>query len=195
MTDIIRDGVASNPTPQIGLIPKIALVIMAQQYELGQRKKGDGAWNAGSKNQSALENEELILDRIDHAILHLLSFRERYIARDLHEDPDDDIIKDAGAIMWAGSFLACAAVKMKQKVGSGAWPDDEIETALQVKERLDTLDKETNAEIGQKKIDRLREIKVSEENRIESKDAVNNRDMKNTRKEPIRKFPMERVEC
>lgn len=114
--DLLFDGVASGETPPFGLCPLVAWEVLAAQFKLGQELKGEGAWNAAKENHPILENEEFLLNRIDHAIRHLLTYRQRYLARDISTDPKDDIIKDAGAIMFAGALLACAAVKLRERM-------------------------------------------------------------------------------
>ena len=99
--------VTSSAVPHFHLIPTESLIRLARRFELGVQRKGSGAWNALTQNQEILTDEEFALERISHVIAHANKLRDK-IVNGLPFDDDDD----AGAISWAGAYLACATQAM-----------------------------------------------------------------------------------
>lgn len=99
--------------PDYHLIPEIALQRIAERFELGEVRKGDKAWNAGSPYQDVLEEKRFILARLSHVISHTLAMMKEVYTDTLDEDDN------AGAIGWAGCFLICVREKMKERHASG----------------------------------------------------------------------------
>lgn len=110
-----KSGVASSKCPQFFLIPRNALIRLANVFQLGIERKGEAAWNVYS-SQEALGDREFTLDRISHIIKHALIYRDKLIGAIDWEDPKykED---DAAAIMWGGAFLAEAEDYVKKQKG------------------------------------------------------------------------------
>lgn len=95
---------ASTKGPAFHLIPTVALVKLAERFELGQERKGDKAWNATSKNQECLLDREWLIERCSHIIYHAIKLRDQLAGLEADESPTDN----AAAIAWGGVFLICA---------------------------------------------------------------------------------------
>lgn len=104
-------GVQSTDVPPFHLIPTVALVEIANRFKLGVERKGDKAWNAISSNQECLADDKFIIDRVGHAMLHLMRLRDALISGVV-----DEIVDDAAAVAWSGVFFICAA-SMVTRVG------------------------------------------------------------------------------
>jgi hypothetical protein len=102
-----KDGVVSSPCPRYELVPLNALIALARRFERGVRIKKDGAWNAISKNQAAVEDVEFVVNRLAHGIEHSYKAIAR-ITGSLPPLDEEDVADggDAGAIMFAGALLA-----------------------------------------------------------------------------------------
>lgn len=99
--------VLSTKGPALHLIPMEALVGLADRFEKGVERKGEGAWNALSANQECLVDTEFLLDRISHLITHALKFRDQLVRG---VKPDEESMYDnAGAVAFGGALLLCAA--------------------------------------------------------------------------------------
>lgn len=99
--------VLSTKGPALHLIPMEALVGLADRFEKGVERKGEGAWNALSANQECLVDREFLLDRISHLITHALKFRDQLVRG---VKPDEESMYDnAGAVAFGGALLLCAA--------------------------------------------------------------------------------------
>lgn len=110
---LYADGkIASSKCPHFHLIPTISLLRLCERFELGQKKKGDKAWNACSPNQEVLLDREWIIERLSHVIDHALKLRDKVSRGDIEGIKEDD---DAGAIAWAGCFLIAATDAMMSK--------------------------------------------------------------------------------
>ena len=97
-------GALSTPCLDYSLIPPLVWEELARRFMLGEERKGSKAWNANSSNQHILLSRKFILNRISHAIQHLLNLQRKLNAsEDLSQTESDP-----GAILWAGAFLACA---------------------------------------------------------------------------------------
>jgi len=108
-------NVLSTKCPGFHLIPTEALIRLANRFQLGIDKKGKGAWNALSDNQSCLTNKELILERIAHTIDHCLKLRDK-----IQNNKDLESDDDSGAISWAGAFFCCATKEfIEDKIDKG----------------------------------------------------------------------------
>lgn len=99
----IVPGALSTPGIDYELIPPIVWERLAKRFMLGQERKGDKAWNAGSPNQNILTSKKFILNRLGHTISHCLKLMDK-IRHDRSLDDDDD----AAAITWGGAFAICA---------------------------------------------------------------------------------------
>jgi hypothetical protein len=101
-------GAVSSPCPPFECIPRSAQIALANRFARGKRLKGDGAWNALSKNfNESAEDKAFVLNRLGHAIDHCYKAISRIngILPELDaEDTADG--GDAGAIMFAGALLA-----------------------------------------------------------------------------------------
>jgi hypothetical protein len=95
---------ASTKGPSFHLIPTVALVKLAERFELGEERKGDKAWNATSKNQECLMDKEWAIERCSHIIHHAMKLRDQLAGLEADESPTDN----ASAIAWGGVFLICA---------------------------------------------------------------------------------------
>lgn len=98
-------GGTGSKQPRLELIPYIALLRAAARFELGIANRPDGsAWNALSSNfRTCLADQKFILSRASHAAQHAMKLKA-ILAGEIADDGDDH----AGAILWAGCFLACA---------------------------------------------------------------------------------------
>ena len=103
-------GALSTPGIEYQLIPPIVWERLAKRFMLGERRKGNKAWNADSANQHILSNKKFILDRLAHTMSHCLKLMHK-IRHDLPLDTDDD----AAAITWGGAFAICATERLSQK--------------------------------------------------------------------------------
>lgn len=92
---------ASTKIPRYELIPKPALAALASRFEVGVERHKEKAWNSLSPNFDTALTREWVIARLAHAVDHAYNALAK-----LHsgvEDGEDD----AGAIMFAGSVLAC----------------------------------------------------------------------------------------
>jgi hypothetical protein len=114
-------GGSSSKTPRLELIPLESLVRAARRFELGIANRSDGtAWNALSPNfKSCLEDREFVIDRAAHVALHAMKLKA-ILSGEIPDDGDDH----AGAILWAGCFLACATRSAGTEPASSAQPAD-----------------------------------------------------------------------
>ncbi len=92
-----------SKVPRLELIPRIALVSLAQRFELGIENYKDQAWNALSANQEALDDRAMAIARAGHVIDHA-SKLIAILTGEILDDGDDH----AGAILWGGAFLAAS---------------------------------------------------------------------------------------
>jgi hypothetical protein len=90
--------------PRLELIPREALIRLAGRFELGVKNYQDKAWNALSPNQECLSDRDMAIARAAHALDHA-SKLIAILSGQMPDDGDDH----AGAILWAGSFLAMAS--------------------------------------------------------------------------------------
>lgn len=100
----IVPGALSTPCHDYSLIPAEVWVELVSRFELGEERKGDKAWNAKSFNQHILLQKKFVLDRINHAIQHLLNMQQKLI----HNDDLSLSDNDPAAVLWAGAFLTCS---------------------------------------------------------------------------------------
>lgn len=100
-------GATSSPCPRYELIPLAATTALANRFERGIRLRGDGAWNALSKNQKDADNPDFVINRLGHAIKHIQKAVSiiGWTAVDIDEESTEDG-GDAGAILFAGALLA-----------------------------------------------------------------------------------------
>ena len=108
--------VASTKGPSFHLIPTVALVKLAERFELGEERKGDKAWNATSKNQECLLDRAWLIERCSHIIHHAMKLRDQLAGLEADESPTDN----ASAIAWGGMFLICAAEALAAKESNNA---------------------------------------------------------------------------
>jgi len=109
------DGILHSPGPAYELIPLVGMRRLAARFELGEVRKGKGAWNATSDNQSALASKRALLKRLGHAIDHSFKLMHKVI-NDMPFDEDDD----AAAIAWAGFYAISATDAIeKERLANG----------------------------------------------------------------------------
>jgi hypothetical protein len=88
-------GAKTSACPRLDLIPYEANVRMAERFEVGLKRYGRDNWRKG------LTDEDYVAERIAHMMNH----GARFLAKMQGRMPDDGE-DDAGAILWAGAFLA-----------------------------------------------------------------------------------------
>lgn len=90
----------SSKQPHWDLVPRRALLRLVERFEMGERRKGDRAWNGRSANQDCLLNRDFVASRVAHVINHAYALLDKMEGR-IEDDGDDD----AAAIAWGGIFL------------------------------------------------------------------------------------------
>ena len=96
----------SSKIPPWHLIPVVAMDSLAKRMQLGIERKGfQKSWNAISPNQHILLDRNFLIDRCGHIMRHAALLRDKLNSNDIAGLQADD---DAGAILWGGTFLACA---------------------------------------------------------------------------------------
>ncbi len=103
--------VASSKGPPFHLIPTVALVGLAERFALGEERKGDKAWNAGSNNQECLKDKDFLIERCSHIIHHAMKMRDILVGK----KQEETLYENAGAVAWAGAFFLCAAEALKEE--------------------------------------------------------------------------------
>lgn len=96
---------SSSKGPPLHLIPTVALVGLAERFALGEERKGDKAWNAGSNNQECLLDKGWLIERCSHIIHHAMKMRDILVGK----EQEETLYENAGAVAWAGAFFLCAA--------------------------------------------------------------------------------------
>jgi hypothetical protein len=89
-------GAKTSSCPRLDLIPYEAQVRQAARFELGLERYEKDNWRKG------LRDNDYVAGRIAHLLNHGARFLAKMEGR-LADDGEDD----AGAILWAGAFLAC----------------------------------------------------------------------------------------
>lgn len=105
--DLRRFGkVTSTKLARFELIPKSALISLADRFELGIERKGEGAWNTLTlQNSDCTTDKAFAIERLSHCIHHCYDA----IYKLIHEgdNPGKEAgEEDAGAILFAGAVLA-----------------------------------------------------------------------------------------
>ena len=111
----------SSKIPRFDLIPREALVRLADRFKAGIERHKEKAWNALSDNQECLQDVDMILARVGHVIDHATKLRDMLVqcgavksgSLGSTEFIGDD---DAAAILWGGAFLVCACPVAKSIV-------------------------------------------------------------------------------
>jgi len=85
-------AMSSGLKPRYDLIPTYALERIARRFELGAAKYGENNWVKGAQDRA------FILDRINHAIEHLLHIAD--LIKGPNVVPWRDIDDDAAAVVW-----------------------------------------------------------------------------------------------
>jgi hypothetical protein len=87
---------SSGRKPRYDLIPAHALERIARRFELGAEKYGVNNWKKGA------DDKDFILDRINHAIEHLLIMKDR-----IHDDEGygSAVDDDAAAVCLNAIFV------------------------------------------------------------------------------------------
>src|ERR1700683_3688155 len=100
-------GATSSPCPRYELIPLATTTALAARFERGIRLRGEGAWNALSKNQSDADNPLFVINRLGHAMKHIQKAISILAgtAVEIDEESTEDG-GDAGAILFCGALLA-----------------------------------------------------------------------------------------
>mgnify|MGYP000975294291 CR=1 FL=1 len=109
MTEVKHAGgiVSSSKVPSLHLIPTEALLCLADRFEVGTERKGEGAWNALTKNQQCLDDKAFLIERCSHIIRHTLLLRDQ-LAHGYNSEQEDSPYENAGAIIFGGALMACA---------------------------------------------------------------------------------------
>lgn len=97
MSDTVThsSGAKTSSCPRLDLIPYEAQLRLAARFEVGETRYGRDNWRKG------LRDDEYVAERI----AHLMNHAARILAKMRGQIPDDGE-DDAGAILWAGAFLA-----------------------------------------------------------------------------------------
>lgn len=112
-TTEFASGVVSSKVPRIDYISFSSLERLAKRCEAGVERKGSKAINASTTNLAPYTDKDFIVERCVHAIKHAFTLIQK--VRGLAPDDGED---DAGAIMWAGSFLCDATDALARKEAS-----------------------------------------------------------------------------
>lgn len=120
MTEIEHAGgiVTSSKVPALHLIPTEALLCLADRFEVGTKRKGDGAWNALTKNQECLDDNAFLIERCSHIIRHTMMLRDQ-LAHGYNSDDEDTPYENAGAIIFGGALMACAMARRGECITCG----------------------------------------------------------------------------
>lgn len=112
MTEVKHAGglVSSSKVPALHLIPTEALLCLADRFEVGTKRKGDGAWNALTKNQECLDDNAFLIERCSHIIRHTMMLRDQ-LAHGYSSEDEDTPYENAGAIIFGGALMACAMAR------------------------------------------------------------------------------------
>lgn len=94
--------------PRLELIPRAALLRLAERFELGIENYKEKSWNALSPNQECLGDREMAIARTAHAMDHASKLLA-ILSGQIPDDGDDH----AGAILWAGAFLSMVKVESR----------------------------------------------------------------------------------
>ena len=89
-------AMSSGQKPRYDLIPLWALQRIAARFQLGAEKYGVNNWQKGAADK------DFILDRINHAIEHLMILKDRIHTNGLSSDDDD-----AAAVVLNAIFVMC----------------------------------------------------------------------------------------
>lgn len=116
MTEVKHAGgiVSSSKVPALHLIPTEALLCLADRFQVGTERKGDGAWNALTKNQQCLDDNAFLIERCSHIIRHTMLLRDQ-LAHGFN-DEEDSPYENAGAIIFGGALMACAMARAKAEM-------------------------------------------------------------------------------
>lgn len=106
---VYPSGRSSSKIPRFDLIPRGALVRIADRFEKGQEIHKERAWNARNSDQASLTDKEWVIARANHVVDHALKLVAK-LSGQMADDGDDD----AAAIAWGGVFL-CEAVEALNK--------------------------------------------------------------------------------
>jgi len=111
MTDQKVDfgSLTSTKIPRFGLIPREALIALANTFEQGQLLHKDKAWNSLSHNRDDL-SIKFVAYRLEHAIDHAYKALLQLKLEKCYYDDKDSLSRHAGALMFAGAVLACFVV-------------------------------------------------------------------------------------
>jgi len=120
MTEVKHAGglVSSSKVPALHLIPTEALLCLADRFEVGTKRKGDGAWNALTKNQECLDDNAFLIERCSHIIRHTMMLRDQ-LAHGYSSEDEDTPYENAGAIIFGGALMACAMARRGECITCG----------------------------------------------------------------------------
>ena len=105
---------SSSKVPALHLIPTEALICLAERFEVGTERKGEGAWNALTKNQQCLDDKAFLIERCSHIIRHTMLLRDQ-LAHGYSPEQEDSPYENAGAIIFGGALMACAVKRAEEK--------------------------------------------------------------------------------
>lgn len=105
----VAGGATNTPCPGFHRIPFVALVALAERFEVGEIKRaGKGCWNSAIPGSDAMLTQEFVVERLNHVIKHALVALGK-----LHGTIPFNGDDDAGAIMFGGATLAAWNAKVK----------------------------------------------------------------------------------
>lgn len=106
---------SSSKVPALHLIPTEALLCLADRFQVGTERKGEGAWNALTKNQQCLDDNAFLIERCSHIIRHTMLLRDQ-LAHGYNPEQEDSPYENAGAIIFGGALMACAMARAKTEM-------------------------------------------------------------------------------
>lgn len=101
-----------KPLTRLRHIPTEAIRRLHERFQLGVANYGEKSWNANN-NPAALTDLQFIADRIEHAKAHIAHLQMEF-ARGVETGKFEFTDDDPAAIMWFGTFTACAQTALRK---------------------------------------------------------------------------------
>lgn len=98
---------SSGNKPRYDLIPQLVIERLAQRFELGYKKYGPYNWHKG------LDDTDFLVDRLNHALEHIMRAQERIKGETRPEDRDKPHDDDLAAACVSIAFAMCAEQREK----------------------------------------------------------------------------------